>query len=98
MLEFGYSGSVARHLEGLQNFNPAVPGTTGNTASRSPFNYLGIVQILQSENYSNYNSFSIKATRRLSNGLTYLASYTWSKSLDNGSAIRGTSTGYPAAE
>jgi hypothetical protein len=92
VLELGYSGNGGHHLEGLQNLNPAIPGTTGNTASRSPFNYLGIIQILQSQNYSNYNSFSAKVTRRTALGLTYLASYTFSKSLDNGSAIRGTST------
>jgi hypothetical protein len=72
--------------------NPAVPGSVGNAASRSPFPYLGIIQVVQSEINSNYNAFSAKLTRRLSAGLTYLASYTWSKSLDNGSALRGTST------
>ena len=91
-LEVGYAGSGGRHLDGLQNMNPAIPGTIGNAASRSPFTDLGIIQILQSGNYSNYNALSVKVTRRLAAGLTYLASYTWSKSLDNGSAIRGTST------
>ncbi len=91
-LELNYGGSGGHHLDGLQNQNAAIPGTVGNTASRSPFNYLGIVQILQSQNYSHYNAVSVKVTRRISNGLTYLASYTWSKSLDNASAIRGTST------
>jgi hypothetical protein len=92
VLEVGYAGSGGHHLQGLQNYNPAVPGTIGNAASRSPFNYLGIIQVFQSKNYSNYNAFSAKVTKRLSSGLTYLASFTWSKSLDNGSAIRGTST------
>ena len=91
-IELGYSGSGGRHLQGLQNMNPAIPGTVGNASSRAPFTDLGIIQILQSGNYSNYNAFSLKVTRRLAAGLTYLASYTWSKSLDNGSAIRGTST------
>lgn len=72
--------------------NPAVPGTVGNAASRSPFTDLGIIQVIQSEVNSNYNAFSVKFTRRLTAGLTYLASYTWSKSLDDGSAIRGTAT------
>ena len=76
---------------GLQNMDPAVPGTVGNAASRSPFNYLGIIQVMRGENKGNYNLLSVKVTRRLAAGLTYLASYTWSKSLDNGSAIRGTS-------
>jgi hypothetical protein len=92
VLEVGYSGSGGHHLDGLQNYNPAIPGTVGNAASRSPFTYLGIVQVLVSKNYSNYNALSVKVTRRLTTGLTYLASFTWSKSLDNSSAIRGTST------
>ena len=91
-LEIGYAGSHGHRLNGLQNMNPAVPGTVGNAASRAPFPYLGIIQVVQSEINSNYNAFSMKFTRRLAAGLTYLASYTWSKSLDNGSALRGTST------
>jgi Carboxypeptidase regulatory-like domain len=92
VLEVNYSGSVGRHLNGLQNMNPAIPGAIGTPQSRSPFPYLGIIQVLQSGNISSYNAFSVKGTRRLKDGLTYLASYTWSKSLDDGSAIRGTST------
>src|SRR6185312_1160367 len=92
VLEAGYSGSESHRLQGLQNMNPAVPGTVGNAASRSPFPYLGIIQVVQGEVNSNYNALSLKFTRRLSAGLTYLASYTWSKSLDDGSALRGTST------
>jgi hypothetical protein len=92
ILELNYSGGGGHHLDGLMNLNPAIPGTTGNASSRAPFNYLGIIQIMQSRNYSNYNSASIKATRRTSAGLTYIGSYTFSKALDNGSAIRGTST------
>jgi Carboxypeptidase regulatory-like domain len=91
VVEFGYSGSEGHHLQGLQNLNPAVPGTVGNATSRAPFNYLGIIQAVQSEVNSNYNAFSAKFTRRLAAGLTYLANYTWSKSLDDGSALRGTS-------
>lgn len=90
VLEIGYAGSSGHHLWGLQNLNAAIPGTTGTTASRSPFNYLGIIQALQSSNYSNYNSITAKVTRTFSAGLTYTASYTFSKSLDNSSAIRGT--------
>ena len=36
----------------------------------------------------NYNGLSVKLTKRYSSGLTYLFGYTWSKTLDTGSAIR----------
>ena len=92
LLEVGYAGSGGHHLWGLQNLNAAIPGIVGNAAARSPFNYLGILQVLQSSNYSNYNAISAKVTRRPTAGLVYTASYTFSKSLDDSSAIRGNST------
>jgi hypothetical protein len=37
---------------------------------------------------ANYNGLSAKLTKRYSSGLTYLFSYTWSKSIDDASGIR----------
>src|SRR5262249_24616252 len=37
---------------------------------------------------ANYNALSVKLQRRFSKGLTYLFGYTWSRSIDYGSAIR----------
>jgi hypothetical protein len=37
---------------------------------------------------SNYNALSTKLTQRFSKGLTSLVSFTWSKAIDNGSALR----------
>jgi hypothetical protein len=37
-----------------------------------------------------YNGLGLKLTRRMSAGLAFLATYTWSKALDTASAIRGT--------
>lgn len=36
---------------------------------------------------STYHSMQLKAEQRLSRGLSYLVSYTWSKSIDNGSGL-----------
>ncbi len=90
VLEVGYNGSVSRHLQGLQNMNQPVPGASGTYASRAPFPELGVVQTVQSEGMGSYNGLGLKLTRRMSAGLTFLVSYTWSKALDTASAIRGT--------
>jgi hypothetical protein len=37
---------------------------------------------------SNYNAGDIKLTQRFSHGLTYTAGFTWSRAIDNGSALR----------
>jgi len=88
VIEVGYDGNLGRHLGGLQNLNAPIPGTIGNPSSRSPFPQVGILQTLENEGTSKYNALGIKFTRRFNAGLTYLASYTWSKSLDNTSANR----------
>lgn len=90
VLEVGYDGNQSKHLGGLQNRNAPIPGIIGNTNSRSPFPQFGIIQTLVNEGIGNYNALGVKVTRRLTNGLTYLASYTWSKALDTTSANRGT--------
>lgn len=90
LLEVGYNGSVSRRLQGLQDTNAPIPGTTGSQTSRRPFPEFGLIQTVHSEGMGNYNGLGVKLTRRMTSGLTYLLSYTWSKSLDDASAIRGT--------
>ncbi|MFL6464249.1 MAG: carboxypeptidase regulatory-like domain-containing protein, partial [Bryobacteraceae bacterium] len=90
VLEAGYLGSQGHHLQGLYNANEATPGTS-SLPNRLPFRTIGIMQTVQGGGNSNYNSLGIKLTRRLSSGLTLLGAYTWAKSIDNVSAIRGQS-------
>src|SRR5262245_43612883 len=87
-LEVGYIGSVSRKLEILRSFNDAIPSATGSIASRTPYPELGRFQEVDGSSKANYNSLSVKLQRRFSKGLTYLFGYTWSRSIDYGSAIR----------
>jgi hypothetical protein len=48
-----------------------------------PFPQFGSVYELVSTGYSNYNSLVVKAEKRMSKGLTVLATYTWSANWDN---------------
>src|SRR5437667_12218633 len=89
-LEIGYLGSVSRRLETLRAFNEAYPTAdpTLSVASRSPYPELGRFQEVDGSGKANYNALSAKLQRRFSGGLTYMFGYTWSKSIDYGSAIR----------
>jgi len=87
-LEVGYIGSVSRKLESLRSFNDPIPSPTGTIASRTPYPELGRFQEVDGSGKANYNALSVKLQRRFSKGLTYLSSYTWSRSIDYGSAIR----------
>ena len=87
-LEIGYMGNSSRHLEALRAGNEATPSPTGTIASRSPFPEFGRLQLVDNGGYGNYNGLSAKLTKRYSAGLTYMFGYTWSKTMDTGSAIR----------
>jgi hypothetical protein len=86
VLEFGYLGSQGHKLQGAMLFGGAVPGTT-TILSRNPYPAFSTIQQTTGNVHSNYESASLKLTRRLANGLSFLAGYTLSKSLDSQSAI-----------
>jgi hypothetical protein len=69
-------------------FDEAIPGPTGSVVDRTPFQEFGRIQEIGNAADSNYHSLSVKVTRRLTSGLTYLAGYTFSRSIDDGSGIR----------
>jgi len=85
--EGGYLGSISRHLESYRGVSAAVPGP-GTVASRSPYPNFGLLVLVENGGRGEYNSLGTKLTKRYSNGLTALVSYTWSKSIDTTSGIR----------
>lgn len=79
--EIGYVGSKGTKLDNARDFNQARLGP-GTAASRRPFPTVStITQYLSGAN-SNYHSFQFKTEKRMSSGLSFLSSYTWSKSID----------------
>jgi len=79
-------------LELLRVWNQPVlrkgPSDSRSLLQRSPFPAYGLIQTLDSHGNSNYHGLALKATRRFSKGLTYLAGFTWSKATDQGSSVR----------
>lgn len=84
VLEVAYVGSKGTKLVSARDINqPLQP-------SALPFNPRPVLQfadinILESRGNSNYHSLQAKFQQRLSQGLQLLASYTWSKSIDDAS-------------
>jgi hypothetical protein len=96
-LEAGYLGSQSHHLQGFQDANQGIPGTVGSASSRRPFKGFSNIQLVHDGGNGNYNALSLKATRRFSQGVSVISSYTWAKSIDTTSGIRnqGFDTLYP---
>jgi Carboxypeptidase regulatory-like domain len=82
-LDVAAVGSLSHRLSyevGDINANPA----TDTDGLINPF--LGKIQYLTDAGASNFTSLQVKVSRQASNSLSYLASYTYSHSLDNGPA------------
>jgi hypothetical protein len=88
MLDLGYVGSAGRKLYRLVDLNQEVapvafaPGPLSPGLSSLAVQGFG-VHAMQSSSDSSYNSLQASVTKRFSHGLTLLASYTWSHSLDD---------------
>jgi hypothetical protein len=102
LLEVGYVGTHTTHSPGSVEFNQAllassqspVNGTTMNTAAnviqRLPFAGIATGSLFSETAFeANYNALQTSITRRLSHGVQFLGSYTWSKSLDETSGSGG---------
>lgn len=80
-----YSGSHSGHLDlgGLYNTAEAPgPGDAATVASRRQFPYITPTNYDKSSGNANYNALQASLKQRSAHGLTYLLSYTWSKSID----------------
>jgi len=64
------------------------PYYAGNAAVRVPYIGYDFNSVLyEAEGISNYNALQLQARKRLSNGLQFTASYTWSHALDEQSGL-----------
>jgi hypothetical protein len=108
LLEVGYVGTRGLHLVRQRSLNQAlsasvdnpIRGVTTNTIENVPLRQpvLGIPPDsgveMESEGSSWYNGLEVSLTKRLNRGLQFLASYTFSKTLDtDGADINSTSSG-----
>ena len=87
-VEAGYLGSVSHHMAGFWDQNQGVPSPTGTSASHLPFGDYTFIQTVEDMGNAEYNSLAVKVTRRFSGGLSLTSAYTYSKSIDDTSAIR----------
>ena len=108
MFELGYVGTRGTHLQRFRSFNQAqsatpdhpIRGQSDNTILNIPrrvpvigFTPSGLI-LNESAGQSWYDGLEASLTKRLSHGLQFLVSYTFSKSLDtDGANVNATSSG-----
>jgi len=89
--EVGYVGSQSRRLGYLVNQNQGILNASLPVVQRLPYPEWGAsgIQWLNGDANGSYNAFSGKLPQRFGVNLSALLSYSWSKSLDATSNIRG---------
>ena len=87
VLEVAYVGSKGTKLLTARDINQPQPSPLppGLPFVPRPNPRFDDIDLLESRANSNYNALQAKFHQRLSNGLSALASYTWSKSIDDAS-------------
>jgi hypothetical protein len=88
--EVTYFGSAGVHLRRLMSYNNPEPSQLANSNQARPFPKFGSIQVMSAPGHSNYHALYLKVQRRFSRGFSFLSSFSYSKSIDNGSGIRTT--------
>jgi Carboxypeptidase regulatory-like domain len=85
VLEVGYQASVGTHLPLIYNINqpPPGPGTVAQKQALRPYPQFGNITFLDAVGNSNFDGLLTKLQQRYSNGLSFLVSYMYGKSIDN---------------
>jgi hypothetical protein len=83
VFQIGYTGSGGRKLYFPLDMNRPLPGPGAINPRRPIRGYVGILNYAPLVR-SSYNALLARLERRFSGGLTFLASYTYGHSLDNG--------------
>lgn len=86
VVKAGYVGNLGRRLDNTYNANQAIPGPQP-LATRRPLYAIApsVIDVTfnPTDGRSNYHALQATAEKRFSQGLSFLAAYTWAKSIDN---------------
>jgi Carboxypeptidase regulatory-like domain len=84
-MRLSYTGSHGQNLEAMVDLNQVEPNTAGyaNVAANRPYPAWSVIQSVANVAESNYNSGTAEFSRHSGKGITFDASYTWTRDLSN---------------
>jgi hypothetical protein len=90
VLDFTYAGAKGNSLHRQRNINQPRPSAdlSSSISDRRPIPGFANINIRESQAQSVFHALYGRVEKRFSDGITFLASYTWSKSIDNFSGRR----------
>jgi len=84
LLEVGYMGSKSAHFDSPRTVNPYVPGTT-----RRVYPAWGPIENISLDASGSYHGRRMKAEKRMAQGVTFIQTYTFSKTMFDSFACCG---------
>lgn len=84
LVEVGYVGSKSAHFDAPRTVNPYVPGTTGRV-----YPAWGPIENISLDASGTYHGLLMKGEKRMAQGITFLQTYTWSKTMFDSFACCG---------
>jgi hypothetical protein len=90
VLKFAYVGTRGLHLDDLRDINAGQLGLAGATtvSAARPYPFFAQINEIETHQISNYDALQVTAERR-AHGVGFLASYTYSHALDEGTGSPG---------
>ncbi len=84
-LQVAYAGTRGYHLTTGVDANQPFPSANPNSNPqlRRPFPTLGSFALVETTGYSNYDALQVTGEKHYSQGLSFVAGYTWSHALDD---------------
>jgi hypothetical protein len=100
VLEIAYNGNHSTRLPIIGDYNqanPNLPGQSLGIQARRPDQSFGAITWVDPAGNNGYNGLSVRLEHRVSNGLYFLNSFTWSKALGDSEQALETYPGYTVA-
>src|SRR5208337_1704905 len=88
MVDLAYVGTKGTHLPATRDMNEVNPSTQA-----TPYPQFGSILVVEPRANSIYNALQFRSEKRVRQGLAFLAAYTWSRSIDDDSAVFSGSVG-----
>jgi hypothetical protein len=82
VLDIGYVGNKGTKIPDVIPINEAVPGP-GDPQTRRPFQNFGSITFRDSEGSATYHALQARLERRFASGMSFLASYTYSRTIND---------------
>jgi hypothetical protein len=87
VLDVSYFGTKGTHLPVQLNINQPLPSGSATVVNPRPYPSFANITFIESVGNADFNSLQAKLDKHFSGGLSFLWSFTWGRSIDDGNGV-----------